>query len=271
MPGDLARQQAWLQAAILDPTRAWGADAIITPSETLTPAARLGIYQQAYRTRLLECMRAHHPVLCRILGREVFDAFALDYLAAQPSRSRTLDDLGAGFPDYLQSSRPDVGRPEDWCDLMVDIARFERAFVEATTGVGVEDSGGVAVDALPPSSHPGWPDATITPAPCLRLLALDFPVHTYATAVRRGEHSAPLPARARTRLALTRRDYAVTAMELEAEPWWLLAVLVTGNGPRAAGQAARMAPDEVAEWLRHWAERGLFLSISVPTSASQDA
>jgi putative DNA-binding protein len=265
MPGELSRQQAWLQAAILDPARAWGTEAMITPSPSLTPAACLGIYQQAYRTRLLERMRAHHPVLCRVLGPEVFDAFALDYLAAHPVRGRTLDDIGVGFADHLQSSRPDAGRHEDRCDLMVDIARFERAFVDATTAVGVEDIGGVDVELLPPPSHPGWPDATVTPAPCLRLLALDFPVHTYVTAVRCGEDSFPLPARARTRLALSRLDYAVTATELAAEPWWLLAVLVTGNGPRAAAQAARMSPRETAEWLRHWAGRGLFTAITVPT------
>lgn len=271
MPGELARQQAWLQAAILDPVRAWGTDAMITSSAALPPAARLGIYQQAYRTRLLDCLRAHHPVLCHILGRAVFDALALDYLAARPSRGRTLDDLGVGFADHLRAAHPDAGGREDRYDLMVDIARFERAFVDATTAVGVEDAGGVDVELLPPPSHPGWPDATVIPAPCLRLLALDFPVHTYVTAVRRGERSRPLPSRARTRLALSRRDYAVTAVELEAAPWWLLAVLATGNGPRAAGQAARMTPREVAEWLRHWAERGLFIGITMPTPTGAGA
>ncbi|GLY67800.1 HvfC/BufC N-terminal domain-containing protein [Amycolatopsis taiwanensis] len=265
MPGELGRLQAWLQGAILDPTRAWGTDAVITASPALTPAARLAIYQQGYRTRLLEGMRAHYPVLCELLGRDSFDAFALEFLAARPSRSRTLDDLGAGFADHLQSSRLDAGRGEDWWDFAADLARFERAFAEATAAPGVEDIGGVDAGLLPPPSHPGWPDATVTPSPCLRLLALDFPVHTYATAVRRGDHRRPPPARARTRLAVHRRDYVVTTTELDAAPWWLLAVLVTGNGPRAAAQAARMTACEMAEWVRHWAERGLFVAITVPS------
>lgn len=265
MPGELARLQAWLQGAILDPARAWGTDAMITASRALTPAARLAIYQQGYRARLLDRMRVHYPVLCDLLGRDVFDALALEFLAARPSRGRTLDEVGAGFADHLQSCRLDTDGSEDRADLLVDIARFERAFVDATTAPGVEDVGGVDVALLPPPSHPGWPDATVTPAPCLRLLALDYPVHSYVTAVRHGDHRRPLPARARTRLALYRRDYTVTTTELDAEPWWLLAVLVTGNGPRAAGQAARMTAREVAEWVRHWAERGLFVAITVPS------
>lgn len=255
MRGELARQQEWLQAAIL-----WSADTaeagtVITPSAALSASARLAIYQHGYRSRLLHCMRAHYPVLCHLLGRDLFDAFTLDYLRANPSHSRSLDSFGARFADHLQATRPDPG--PDWSDLMVDIARLERAFAEVNTGPGIEGE----ERAVVPRS--GWLDAVVLPAPCLRLLTLDFPAHHYLTAVRRGDHSYPLLRRARTHLVLFRDEYLVTATELDPSRWRLLAALVAGNDPRTAARLTGTNGEDAVDYLREWAARR-FVAIDLP-------
>ncbi|MGH3851299.1 MAG: DNA-binding domain-containing protein, partial [Pseudonocardiaceae bacterium] len=76
----LSRTQAWLQAAIQEPARTTSVCDVITASSKLGPDERLAIYQRGYRARLLECMRTHYPVLCHLLGRDLFDAFAMEYL-----------------------------------------------------------------------------------------------------------------------------------------------------------------------------------------------
>ena len=74
------------------------AERVVTRSRSLTALERLAIYNRAYYARLLECLRESYPVLCHALGEDAFGSFALDYLQKYPSRSYTLNDLGANFP-----------------------------------------------------------------------------------------------------------------------------------------------------------------------------
>src|SRR5438046_8851204 len=116
LDADLGRMQRWLQAVVTHPDgAAAGAlseearrhldvppgelDRVVRPSSKLTAEQRLDLYHRGYRLRLLESLRAVHPVLRHALGTELFDAFALEYLQACPSRSYTLFRLGEGFPD----------------------------------------------------------------------------------------------------------------------------------------------------------------------------
>jgi hypothetical protein len=243
--------QAWMLAVMTEPGGAQSEAAReridATPEEVVrsTPGLgagqRLELYRRGYTARLLETMRAHHPALRHALGDEVFDAFAVDYLAARPSRSYTLLDLGAGFADHLEATRPDGD--ESWPDFLIDLVRLERAFIEVYDGPGAESA-----ELLQPGDVTAG--ARLLPVPCLRLLAARFPVADYLMAVRRREEP-PLPAPRRTWLALSRRDYEVTITELDERGHALLAALI-GGAPVGDDDARRLPLD--------WAERGFFLS-----------
>jgi hypothetical protein len=227
--------QQWMLAAITadggEPPE--GADAVVRSSARLSAARRLDLYRRSHAQRLVEALRAGHPALRHLLGDELFDAFALDYLRARPSRSCTLLRLGEGFADHLAATREDDGA---WADLVIDLARVERAFAEVYDGPGCEGL------ELPPPPAAG---AIVVPAPCLRLIRTAFPVGPYVRAVRAGE--APAPPRARTsRLALCRRDYVVTFTELDERGDALLAALLRGE-PLPAGEDARRL---AAAWTR---------------------
>ncbi|WP_424888554.1 DNA-binding domain-containing protein [Streptomyces sp. XH2] len=189
-PG-LAATQRWLQAAILDPaaTGRYAVGDVVTASRRLSARERLRIHQQGYRLRLAECMRSLHPGSAHLLGREIFDGFALAYLEAHPSRSPTLAGLSDGFAGHLARTRPDSApgaQREPWIDLLIDLVRFERVFTEV-------------LDA--PGTRP------------LRLFWACAPVHAYLTEVRRGRDPEP-PAPHPVRLAVTRRDHTVVTREL---------------------------------------------------------
>ncbi len=272
LPGaSLAELQRWFQGAVMNPdvSAAVPEDAaageamagevatVITASTRQHPAERLAVY----RLRLLECLRGSFPALCHLLGRDLFDAFADDYLNACPSRSYTLFRLGERFANHLERTRPDRDRPpaqrEPWVDLLIDLARFERIFAEIYHGPGTETGPVLRPADLPADTDPAWPGLTLRPAPCLRLVTTRYPVHAYATAIARG--GQPQPPRAQLAvLAVHRRAYAVLVAELTPPAGRLLAALLDGETVAAAATTVGIPPAAAHPWIRGWVEVGLF-------------
>lgn len=293
----LDRLQNWFQAAITHPegvrqgvasaaarrhidAPAEDAEAVLTRSKALPALDRLAVYGHAYFARLLDCLREEYPVLKTALGDEVFEGFAAEYLRRYPSRSYTLFELGTMFPQFLRDTRPaDAGSDTepDWPDFLIDLATLELAFNEVFDGPGIEGKpilDGTAVAAVPPHR---LTEARLVPAPCLRVLPLKYPVHTYFAAVRRNEE-APFPEPAETFLAITRQRYVVRHFELSKPAYVLLSMLLRGEtlgaaiGEVAGGNDAGEAEQRLGEWFRDWAAQGFFLGItdrSGPGTAGQ--
>jgi hypothetical protein len=252
MPADpgpevgLAGLQRRMQAAVL------GLDAP-DAEPLLTTRLGLALYRSSYRMRLLECMRSLHPALVRLLGEELFDGFAQEYLDRHPPADHRLNRLDRHFAEDLQQHRPDRGtsHPEPWIDLMIDLVRLECRYTEVLDGPGLEDS--PAPPALPDRPPPGWRTATAPGAPCLRLLAVGAPVHHYLLAAHRGEPAEPPPHRP-TWLALTRRQYTVVIRELDEPQYAALSALRRGL-PLAAALGDH-APQPGWSWLGDWLASG---------------
>ncbi|MFI9361519.1 putative DNA-binding domain-containing protein [Kitasatospora sp. NPDC053057] len=267
-PEATAAAQRWFQDAILAPygpgsyaqAQDRAAETVLSAAARLSPGQCLEVYRRGYRLRLLEAMRGLHPALRALLGDELFDDFALEYLDSRPSRSYTLFQLDAHFAEFLAEHRPDRDRPaagrEAWIDVVIDLARYERAFAEVYDGPGTE--------GLPDTRSvlPG-PHDSVRPAPSLRLLVLSAPVHTYAAAVRRGR-PAEDPVPRRMPLVLSRRDYVVTATELSASAHQFLSDLVDGRTVRTAAAAADLDEAATTHLLHRWTADGWLLAGSPP-------
>jgi hypothetical protein len=266
----LAELQRWFQAAVMSPDTPVAVLADLTPGEVATaitasvrqhPVERLAIYRRGYRLRLLESLRGSFPALCHLLGRDLFDAFADDYLDACPSRSYTLFQLGERLIDHLERTRPDRGRPvaerEEWVDLLIDLARFERVFAEVYHGPGTETGPVLRAADLPADTDPAWAGLTLKPAPCLRVLASRYWVHDYVAAITRGE-LPPLPCAKPAVLAVHRRAFVVIVTELTPPADRLLAALIDGAAVTAAATAAGIPPGSTHPRIREWADAGLF-------------
>jgi hypothetical protein len=288
---DLGQIQRWMQAAIMHPAgvaegiasvaarghidvRPDEAETVVTRSRALTALERLAIYGYAYYARLLECLREEFPVLKHALGEELFDAFAVEYLEQFPSRSYTLFQLGTNFPRFLAQTRPDREEEEStapsWPDFLIDLATLERTFNEVFDGPGMEGEPPLAADTLHGVSPERLLEARLTAVPCLRLLALRYPVHHYFTAVRRHQ-DADLPVPAETWLAVTRRRYVVRHYELSRPAYRLLHALLAGE---SLGQAIRQAveadgPDldrlsaNLWTWFHDWSAEGFFRAVEL--------
>ena len=285
------RLQRWMQTAVMHPdgveeglNSAEARDVIdagveevetvVTRSKALTAVERLSIYGNAYYARLLECMREEFPVTAHCLGDETFDAFAVAYLQKYPSKSYTLCELGARFPQFLVETRPEreEGEPAiNWPEFLADLATFEWTFNEVFDGPGVEGKevlDEAQIRAVPPDR---WPDARLVPIPCLRLLELRFPVQDYHAEVRE-ENSPTVPAAAPTYLALARRRYVVRHSVLTEAEYRLLSALAAGRSvgeaieevARSPGADVEHLAKNLHDWFRRWAALGFFRSVELP-------
>lgn len=261
----LRRLQGWLQGAILDPEGVGEVAGVVVGTARLPAARRLAIYQHGYRARLVDCLSAHYPVARRLLGAELFEEFAREYLRSRPSRSYTLEALGAGFADHLVAGRPDVvsGEREPWIDLLVDVVRFERAFTEAHGAAGAEFRDPPPVP--PVFGSAAWGGTVVSAVECLRLVRAGFPVHTLAVAVRAGQ-DPPLPRPVEVRLVVSRKDFVVTVAELDEPRFRLLAALRAGTPLGRAGDEAGLAPRQTDACLRDWLAERLIVGLNGRTS-----
>lgn len=264
---DLAALQRWLLATC---TETGGGCPELRPSdvvkgsERLTAEERLGIYARGYRARLRECLKAEFPVLHALVGDQVFGLFAEGYLAAHPPTSYSLFDLGAGFADFLQDTRPrPLGPPGSPDALPAALARLERARAESRRAPGVEsDPAHRPVDQFVVLTSP---ELTVRTPPSLRLLHLDFALLDTVAAADHGDRP-PVPSPADTRYAVARAHYRVRVHVLA--PWQhaFLRACATGDVPlrTATATAAHACGRDLAEvraavftWLPAAVDAGL--------------
>ncbi len=245
-------------------------DQVIAPSRALDSATRLEIYVDAYFERLLECLREEFLATAHLLGDDLFHGVAFGYLQQYPSRSYTLNQLGALFPKFLGESRlhahgaPD-GAPAGWADFVIELAAFERSQREVFDGPGIERQGATDLTALRDCSPEQWQQLRLMLAPCLRLHRFEFAVDAYWTSVRQ-EQTPPAIVPEPVLLAIHRREYTIERHRLNGPQFQLLAELAAGRSlaeamVRTAERYATDAPgweQYLGAWFQFWGSRGFF-------------
>ena len=297
-PQSLLRVQEWMQAVITHPDgvaagidsptayRALAVDPgqveqVITRSQKLSAVDRLAVYGFAYFARLLECLAEEFSTTRHAVGEQAFQAFAFGYLQAYPSRSYTLGDLGARFPDYLAETRPadeDDSNIPNWADFVVDVATLERVYGDVFDGPGPEQMQLLTAEDLAGIAPEEFGMARLQTVPSLRVLDLRFPVHEYITAVRRGDKHVVPPSPQPTCLVVTRRDYICRRGVVTPAQGAILRSLIAGQTVAEAISSAAETPgvDErelvanVADWFRTWTAANYFVSVVTESSNSSE-
>jgi hypothetical protein len=251
--GTIGEALAHAEAAALVPPA--GVAGVLRPSATLTAAERIEIYQGMYLLRMAEALESDYPALAHFLGEKRWTALVRDYVEAHPSRSYTLNVLGAALPAYLkQAAGP---RHRGFCH---DLARLELAVVEA---FDAEESGRLSpadLDAVPADA---WETVRLVPCAALRLVELGWNANAWLDSTKDDRHDHPRPHRQPARLVVFRRHYAVYRRELSLPAFRLLTDLVGGStvGQALGAALARRGspgPDALGRWFRDWAADGLF-------------
>lgn len=265
----LSALQDWLRLAVTTPGGApaglcrarerHGEARTIRVPEGADAVERLSIYARGYLDRLLACLRADYPAVRALLGDALFERFATGYLASRPPRHYSLFMLGEGFADHLERTRPpDEVMPEDRRSLLrlpIDLARAERARLEALRAPGLPDEDGTRLDVT------GFSpllrnELYVVAAPCLRVAALGHDVRGFLSAVDRGEAPA-LPEARPSLLAVSRVAYRPVLADVA--PWQRRAlascgsprplVALAGEVAAATGEDNRAALVDLLLWL----------------------
>lgn len=279
-PRTLATLEHWFQGQIVRPheTRALGnaaraqrtaapsdaeqvdAREWVLPSKHLRPKQRVDIYSQMYFARLLECMHVDYPALAKIAGEKTFEKLVRAYLLAHPSRHYSLNMLGARLPEFL-SGPVRVPRRA----LLHDVAKLEQLM---TVVFDAEPSNVLRPSDLAGMAPEAWENARPRLVHALRLAAFDHRANAIVTAARQ-EQTLPDLGRARTWVAVYRKDFVVWRMELSQPMHAVLHALSERATLREALEAGaklfRGGADELQKnvfgWFSEWVGEGFFSAI----------
>ncbi len=175
-PPCLIELQEWFSAAVCANTPLeevslrQQSNTFLTASDTLDQNERLTIYMSDFWPRCLGSLAEDFPLLHRYLGYTAASQLMKDYVCACPSESYTLLHLGRRLAEYLQIHYHEKDNP-----LVCDIAAFEWAKMEAEESPNVSRLNPELLTDLHLST---LTELRLTLHPSVRILHLDFPVHT---------------------------------------------------------------------------------------------
>jgi hypothetical protein len=243
------------------------ADLVIKPNDRLTSFERLEIYNKQYWFRLIDALHEDFPGLRAVIGRAKFQRLVIDYLAAHPSKSFTLRNLGHAMVTFL-SEHPKLSAPH--AVAAIDIAKLEWAQVIAfdegeKPAFSAEDLVNKSADKL-----------RLGLQPYLSILQLSYAMDDYLIAVKkilanvRPDDDAPAirmrPKKKPTYLAVHRHDLGVYYKPLEPGAYHLLSALSSGQTlAQALAALSEKLPAEhmpaapaIQQWFASWTRMGWF-------------
>lgn len=275
---DLRQLQRAMAAALMQPlTRSDGMHAstqadFITPNDRMSGFERLEIYARQYWFRLLDCLHDDYPALRVLLGERRFHRLCRDYLAAHPSTSWTLRNLGSQLPQFItEAEARDVARVE-WAQTLA----FDEALKKS---IHTDD----LLGADPATLRLGL-------QPCVVFLQIDHAVDHFITAMKKTEtdvrgsasqamSEAPTSAsiakvpklkREHVHLVVHRHDNRLYFKRLAPEAFAMLAALRDGLTLAESLDLAltNAAPDtdwpaQIRDWFTEFTQLGWFTQNSL--------
>ncbi len=207
----------------------------IVDAGALDAAARLAIYSDGYRLRLVEALQTEFPALHAQLGSARFNRMARAYVERHPSPHRNLRWYGDAVPAFLAEHPTFARRP-----VLAEVATLEwtiaLAFDAADTPV-------LALPAMATIAAQDWPAMRFTLHPSVHRLTLHWnavqvwkaagATATSAVGDRSGETAARLPRARRLSSAqpwlVWRQGLDPRVRRLEADAAWALDAVVAGR------------------------------------------
>jgi hypothetical protein len=252
------------------------AEEIVKPNDRLSSMERIEIYSRSYWFRIISSLNEDFVGLRAVVGDSKFDALIQAYLAANPSRSFTLRNLGSRLEGWLRAN-PTYANPRE--QLALDMVRLEWADIECFDAV---QDPALKLDEI--AGLGGDPKLRLQPN--LQLLDLQYPVDDLLLQIRdrhddeSDETSNTFSERRdRSRLKSVRKykpkptfvvvhrlEYLVYFKRVTPEAFALLNAFRNGRSLSAAIDAAFTPPTLpqtdvtglVQGWFRDWAEWGWF-------------
>ncbi len=242
-------------------------DYLVLASAAISGAARetrkadrltlLGVYRDAYSWRLIEVLTTDYPGLMAMCGPADFDHMARAYIAAHPSRYRSVRWFGQHLADFLAATAPYNNSL-----AATEMARFEWALGEAFDAPDAQPVAAADVMALPAET---WETLAFTPLPSLHRLSLSFEV-PQAWQTREEVEPGDLEVAAATgpvSWVIWRPERATHFRSMEPDEAAMIEAMVAGRTFPEMCEAllphvgASQAATRAASVLRGWVEEGM--------------
>ena len=255
----LRRLQQDLQSHLLGGNSAI-VDAIVD-APPLPVAARLGIYRDGYRVRLIEALDDTYPLLHVLLGDEAFLALGEAFVLAHPSVHRSIRWYGRELPEFLGCSPPHAEQP-----ILAELALLEWTLAEVFDAADAESKPRAAFSAVEPSA---WSELRFGFHPSLRRLLFQWNAPAAWQALSREEvPPAPVCAEHAVPWLLWRQNMQNYFRSMPADEAVALDCALRGHSFGEICEAlAEWLPEEqiplrAAGLLGTWADSGIIVSIA---------
>ena len=139
--------------------------------------SRLGVYAEAYFSRLVEALQADFPRLHWALGQNEFERLVAHYLKAHPSQTFTIGEVGRSLPVFMQSLRGHwIKQSTQRQVLYFQLAQFDWQMIESfyadeSTTLNSQDLGTLGED--------DWDRISFALDPSVRLISSKFPLKSF--------------------------------------------------------------------------------------------
>ena len=137
----------------------------IKPTSKASVATLLGVYRNAYWSRLIEVLGHNYPKLYILLGDDDFVRLARAYIAAHPSTSPNARWYGHKLTTFLATTAPYNRQPS-----LAECAAFEWALGLAFSAADAEVLDATLMASLPPEQ---WGDTRFSLHPSVMSLVLE--------------------------------------------------------------------------------------------------
>ena len=127
---------------------------------------RVAVYRNNVAASLVGVLRAHFPVIERVVGTEFFEAAAVAFVRDAPPVSPVLAEYGEGFASFLAGFAPAADLP-----YLPDVARLEWA---RTVAYNAADGAPVGIERLAAESDLGAVRLRLHPA--AQVVASPWPI-----------------------------------------------------------------------------------------------
>ena len=249
-----------LQAALGAPT----VEHVVKPSARLDATARMSIYQSAYHSRLVDCVKDDFDAVGHALGRDRFHEACRRYVDAHPSDGPNLNIYARRFPAFLAAQG-------DWLPeaaFLADLARLEWAMIEV---VHAPDTPRLDTSALQVAPPEAWAGLRLFASSTFRFEAFEYPVNAYFQAVIDGA-APPVPEPRWSATAIYRQDWRIWRMGFTRPAAALLEALL-GGAPLGEALARLEDPSleagdepadtDVMKWFSEWVQCGFFARLAL--------
>jgi hypothetical protein len=224
--GELSYAAAF-SPALLDPDLA--TPTVVAGPKSKAADKRYNVYRNNVTVSLINALAAAFPATQRITGVDFFRAMARFYVRATPPLSPLLFEYGRDFPDFID--RYEYAQSVPW---LADVARIERAWLDAYHAADVEPLTPLALASTPPER---LADTVLKPHPATRVVRSRFPVVTIFSANRSDGSAGPIDADGPEDALLTRPALEVEVRQLPPGGAIFLKRLLAGDSLGAAASA----------------------------------